>query len=121
MSVMNIEMNLKNQTGYDQLNPKTNVTVVDGAAPKSIGVLVTATTEGWVGTAAPFTQNLTVAGITADNNFEIALASSSSFDELNVASKSFIQCTAQGENFVTLTAYKKKPTTNLLMQIIIFG
>ena len=50
-----IEMNVKNDTGYDQLHPKTNVNIVEGAAPKSVGATATATSAGWTGTAAPFT------------------------------------------------------------------
>lgn len=121
MAQMNIEMNVKTQTGYDQLHPKTNVKVVEGAAAASVGLTATATVAGWTGTVAPFTQTITIAGVTTSNNIEVGLASTVNLDQIKMAMKCIIQCTAQGTNQVTLTAFKNKPTIDLPIQVIILG
>lgn len=121
MAQMNIEMNVKNDTGYDQLHPKTNVNIVEGAAPKSIGATATATVARWTGTAAPFTQVIDIAGVTTTNNIEVGLASTITLDQIKMAMKCIIQCTAQANNQITLTAFKNKPTIDLPIQVIILG
>lgn len=121
MAQMNIEMNVKNDTGYDQLHPKTNVDVVEGAAPKSVGVTATATSAGWTGTAAPFTQIISIDGVTTTNNIEVGLASTMTLDQIKESTKCIIQCTAKGVNQITLTAFKNKPTIDLPIQVIILG
>ena len=121
MAQMNIEMNVKNDTGYDQLHPKTNVNIVEGAAPKSVGATATATSAGWTGTTAPFTQVIDIAGVTTTNNIEVGLASTITLDQIKMAMKCIIQCTAQANNKITLTAFKNKPTIDLPIQVIILG
>lgn len=123
MAVINIEMNARNATGYDQLMPVSQVGLIGGAAPKSIGQVATATVAGWVGTAAPYTQVLSINGVIADalQNIEVGLASTMTLDQIKESTKCIIQCTAKGVNQITLTAFKNKPTIDLPIQVIILG
>ena len=121
MAVINIEMNARNATGYDQLMPVSQVGLIGGAAPKSIGQVATATVAGWVGTAAPYTQVLTVEGVSATCNVEVGLASNATLAQIKDCGKALVWCTAQGTNQITLTAHNKKPTVDLPIQILIIG
>lgn len=121
MASYNIEMNVKTDTGYDQLYPQTNIGNVEGGAPKSVAVEVNAPSADWQGDSAPYTLTLTVNGVTADNNIEVGLASSVNLDQIKLSMKCIIQCTAQAENQITLTAYKNKPTADLPIQVLIIG
>lgn len=121
MASYNIEMNVKTDTGYDQLYPQTKVENVENGAPKSVAVEVNASSADWVGESAPYTLNLAVNGVTADNNIEVGLASSVNLDQIKLSMKCIIQCTAQAENQITLTAYKNKPTADLPIQVLIIG
>lgn len=121
MASYNIEMNVKTDSGYDQLYPQTKIENVENGAPKSVAVEVNAPSSSWDGSSAPYTLALTVNGVTADNNIEVGLASSATLDEIKISMKSIIQCTAQATNQITLTAYKNKPTVDLPIQVLIIG
>ena len=83
--------------------------------------LVIATVAGWVGTAAPYTQVLTVEGVSATCNVEVGLASNATLAQIKDCGKALVWCTAQGTNQITLTAHNKKPTVDLPIQILIIG
>lgn len=121
MASYNIEMNVKTDTGYDQLYPQTKIENVENGASKSLSAQVNAPSADWQGDNAPYTLTLTVNGVTADNNIEVGLASTATLEEIKNSSTALIQCTSQSANTITLTAFKKKPTIDLPIQIIILG
>lgn len=121
MASYNIEMNVKTDTGYDQLYPQTKIKNVENGASKSVSVQVNAPSADWQGDNAPYTLTLTVNGVTAENNIEVGLASNATLDQIKLSMKCIIQCTAQAENQITLTAYKNKPTEDLPVQVLIIG
>ncbi len=121
MASYNIEMNVKTDTGYDQLYPQTKIENVENGASKSVSVQVNAPSADWQGDNAPYTLTLTANGVTANNNIEVGLASDATLDQIKMAMKCIIQCTSQAENQITLTAYKNKPTIDIPIQVLIFG
>lgn len=121
MASYNIEMNVKTDTGYDQLYPQTKIENVENGASKSVSVQVNAPSADWQGDNAPYTLTLTANGVTADNNIEVGLASNATLDQIKLSMKCIIQCIAQSENQIILTAYKNKPTEDLPIQVLIIG
>ena len=55
MASYNIEMNVKTDTGYDQLYPQTKIENVENGASKSVSVQVNAPSADWQGGNAPYT------------------------------------------------------------------
>lgn len=75
----------------------------------------------WTGASAPFSQDVTVAGITADSIATVALAMNATSAEITVAQKASLLATAQTTNTITVKAYGTKPTINVPIQIVIQG
>lgn len=67
-------------------------------------------TTTWTGSAAPYTQNVTMTGVTANTIGVLAVAATANGDQWNAAAKANLRCTAQTANQITVTAYGTKPT-----------
>lgn len=91
-----------------------------GVGGSSKNISCTATVSKWTGTAAPFTQVITVSGVSTNANILVGLGKSTLAQE-EMAGKCIIRCTAQGENQITLSALKKKPTIDLPINVLIIG
>ena len=85
------------------------------AYEKATSTLVSATltAAGWTGSAAPYSQVLSVNGVTATSVNEIILSSAPSIIAAN------IQDGGQSANQITLRAYGVKPTVNNPIKIIV--
>ena len=77
---------------------------------------VSLTIANWTGEAAPFTQTITVQGITAASNIIVAPAPAS----LDAYGAAQVRCTAQAANSLTF-ACSKVPESNLTVNILIVG
>lgn len=87
----------------------------DYASPAFIRT-ATLTVAGWTGEAAPFTQTITVEGMTAASNIIVAPAPAS----LDAYGAAQVRCTAQAANSLTF-ACSKVPESNLTVNILIVG
>lgn len=74
----------------------------------------------WTGTG-PFTQVLTITGVTASNNLEVGLAQTATKVQIETAGSAMLMATAQGTNSITVTAYGEKPIVVIPLQILILG
>lgn len=92
-----------------------------GVGGSSKSLTGTATAAGWTGTAAPYSQVITMSGVSANANIEVGLTASATLAQIEMASKCIIRCTAQGTNQITVKALKKKPTVDLPIQVLIIG
>lgn len=86
-------------------------------ASKPLRVSVTLTTAGWAGSAAPYSQTVSVSGILADETAQLitpvpALASQSAYYEAGVL------CTGQAANSLTFTC-ETVPTSDLTVYVVI--
>lgn len=90
-------------------------------ANPSSEIQVTLLSSGWTGSDAPYTQILTVNGITATNNAHWDAAMSATKEQLENAGACFIKATAQAVNSITFTAYDDKPTVNIPISVVILG
>ena len=96
-------------------------TQLDAKAEKSMTVLATLTSAGWVGSAAPYTQTVTIAGMTASANGLVQLSQSANQAARNAASVARLNPTAQAENSITITADGTKPTVDIPIAVLILG
>ncbi|MEG1777468.1 MAG: hypothetical protein RR209_00695 [Angelakisella sp.] len=91
-----------------------------GAAVQSASRSITLGTSGWSGSAAPFSQNVGVSGVTASNNIEVGITASASAEQEEHAASCKVKATTQYNGSITFTA-QVKPTLALPVTIIILG
>ena len=85
------------------------------AAPAKAKI-VSLAIANWTGEAAPFTQTITVEGMTAEAKIIVSPAPAS----LDAYGAAQVRCTEQAANSLTFTC-KKAPETNLTVNILIVG
>ena len=100
------------KAGIDYATP----TAVANKQNKITAKIVSLAIANWTGEAAPFTQTITVEGMTAASNIIVAPAPTS----LDAYGSAQVRCTAQAANSLTF-ACSKVPESNLTVNILIVG
>ena len=99
---------------------KTSARVNIGAIAAS-AYSVTVAAANWSGNAAPYTNSVTVAGLSATAHIVVGPAASTTATQFEAISDGEIVCTAQAAGSITLTAYGEKPTVDIVMSILAFS
>ena len=100
----------------------TNLTTdLAGKAEASSVVTATLAAASWVGSAAPYTQTVTVSGMTATKNGLIGLSPTATATEREAARNAILSITAQGTDTITITADGTKPTVDVPVAITLLG
>ena len=89
------------------------------AVPHPTAVTATLSTT-WEG-SGPYTQSVTVSGVTSTNNITVSLASTADETQRNAARDALFSATAQATNSITVTADGDKPTVALPIRVLILG
>lgn len=84
-------------------------------------VSATLTIAGWSGSAAPYTQSVTVSGMTANKKAIVGLPHSATSAQYASALAALLRVTAQGADTLTVTAEGNKPTIDLPILTEIVG
>lgn len=90
--------------------------IADGAVSQTFTATITA--AGWTGDAAPYTNDVTVTGLTADDNPFVDMIASSAFETTETEIEAFanIYRMVTAENKLTVYA-AEKPTVDIAIQI----
>ena len=94
---------------------------VNTKAAKSSLMTKTLTAANWSGSAAPYTYNLSVAGVTSTSNQEILPGLNITAAQLEAFQGANIQDGGQSANTVVLKAFGDKPTVNIPIRVILRG
>ncbi len=81
----------------------------------------TLTAAGWAGTEAPFSQTVTVTGMTAGRKAVAGLSPAATGAQYQAAAKAQLRVTAQGTDTVTVQAEGEKPEVDLLVSVLMVG
>ncbi|MEG2624133.1 MAG: hypothetical protein RSC06_14665, partial [Clostridia bacterium] len=113
------DSNLKsraNHTGTQEISTVEGLqTILDGKAPKLVIATAILTVAGWTGSAAPYTQMLSIAGVPADQAVlvYVSIAPTATVDEIEAWSGAMVMGTAHAAGAVTFEAKAEKPTIAL--------
>jgi len=90
-------------------------------ADNSVPVEGTLLASGWVGDIAPFTQEILVDGLTADQNGTIALSQSATAEQRAEAREALMCVSAQEDGKLVVLADGEKPEIDLPITIVLLG
>ena len=84
-------------------------------------VEVVLSASGWQGTASPYTQVVSVAGITPDTEGVVVVSEGATDQQFMAATYAMLRKTAQGTDSITIKAYGEKPTVDIPLSVTIGG
>lgn len=90
-----------------------------GATPRSTLTSFTLTAAGWTGSAAPYSQTVSITGVTATSRNTICPALTITAVQLEALQSANLVDGGQTAGKITLKAFGDKPTINIPMRIII--
>ena len=92
------------------------VTTISTTSLEYTGVL---TVDGWVGDTAPYTQDITISGITSDLSplIDLIVSDDVATSDEEIAQWSYITKATTGDNIITFRCNKTKPTIELNFKI----
>lgn len=95
-------------------------TSVSTCAAKSTKVTTNISTT-WTGTAAPYTQSISIASVTADSIVDVSLASTATDEQAKAYMALMLQDGGQAAKSITLKAYGTKNTVAIPINIVVRG
>lgn len=111
----------------DKMNGTTNsnMIIIDEAlgskADSSVAVGATLLSSAWTGAYAPFTQELSVAGLTEGHNGVISVAHNATVIQREAAREAMLSVLAQEDGELTIVADGEMPEIDIPVAIIIYG
>jgi myosin heavy subunit len=102
--------------GYDSTQ-----TALTAKSDKSSLVPITLSASGWTGDAAPYSQQISVEGVTATSANEVLPDASITADQLEAFQDANIQDGGQEAGKITLLAFGDKPSIDLPVRVIVRG
>lgn len=90
-------------------------------ANKSVAITTTLMASAWAGIEAPFTQELTITGLAAEQNGEISIAHNATPLQRDIARSALLAVTGQSEGKLMIVADGELPEQDIPVSIILFG
>lgn len=101
-------------------NTAVSVAELNKKAPRTVELTGTLLASGWgSGLYPPFTQTLTINGISASTKGIVSLSQSATSAQYQITAKAMLRPSAQGTNTITIVAEGYKPTVDLPIVISI--
>lgn len=103
----------------------SNMVKIDTAlgekANSSVLVSVTLLASAWTGIDSPFTQDITVTGLTATQNGTISVAHNATFEQREMAREALLSVVGQEDGKLTIAADGEMPDIDIPVYIILLG
>ena len=90
-------------------------------ANKSVAITTTLMASAWAGIEAPFTQELSITGLAAEQNGEISIAHNATPLQRDIARSALLAVTGQSEGKLMIVADGELPEQDIPVSIILFG
>ena len=87
--------------------------------PTAVNAVLAA--AGWIGSAAPYSQDVTVAGVTTTNCVVFDLAMGVSKVQYDAGNYGMLKATSQAANKVTIKSFGDKPAVDIPVQFFVFN
>ena len=103
----------------------SNMVKIDAAlgekANSSVLVSATLLASAWTGIDSPFTQDITVTGLTATQNGTISVAHNATFEQREMAREAMLSVVGQEDGKLTIAADGEMPDIDITVYIILLG
>lgn len=103
----------------------SNMIKIDNAlgekANSSVAIYTTLLASAWVGVNAPFTQELSVEGLTASQNGVIDVAHDATATQREIAREAMLSVVGQADGTLTIAADGEMPEFDIPVYIILLG
>ena len=103
----------------------SNMIKIDAAlsekADSSTVINITLSADNWVGEAAPYTQEITVDGLTAEQNGFIGISPDATNEQQDIARGAILSIAEQEDEKLIISAVGEKPLIDLPAYIILLG
>ena len=103
----------------------SNMVKIDAAlgekANSSVLVSATLLASAWTGIDSPFTQDITVTGLTATQNGTISVANNATFEQREMAREAMLSVVGQEDGKLTIAADGEMPDIDIPVYIILLG
>ena len=103
----------------------SNMVKIDAAlgekANSSVLVSATLLASAWTGIDSPFTQDITVTGLTATQNGTISVAHNATFEQREMAREAMLSVVGQEDGKLTFAADGEMPDIDIPVYIILLG
>lgn len=90
-------------------------------ANKSVAITTTLMASAWAGIEAPFTQELSITGLAAEQNGEISIAHNATPLQRDIARSALLAVTGQSDGKLMIVADGELPEQDIPVSIILFG
>ena len=103
----------------------SNMVKIDAAlgekANSSVAVNATLLASAWAGVNAPYTQEITIAGLTASQNGTISVAHNATAEQREIAREAMLSVIGQDTGKLTIAADGEMPEFDIPVYIILLG
>lgn len=103
----------------------SNMQKIDAAlgqkADSSVSASKVLSASGWLGAASPFTQNISIDGVTEQKNGTIQVSHEATLEQREIARCAMLSVVGQGDGFITIAADGDLPEKDIPVTIILFG
>lgn len=111
----------KKMNGTDNSNMVKIDAALGEKANSSVAVNTTLLASAWIGVEAPYTQELTVTGLTALQNGTISVAHSATAEQREIAREAMLSVIGQEDGKLTIAADGEMPEFDIPVYIILLG